>query len=342
MDPLTQGVVGALASQQLAKPKLWLSASVLGFLSGLAPDLDIFLRSDTDPLLALEYHRQFTHSLFFVPIGGLLCALFFYGVMHFILNKKSLPFKTTYLYCTLGYATHGLLDACTTYGTQLLWPLSDMRVAWNTISIIDPLYTLPLLSMIVLAAVYRSKKIAAVGLCWLIAYSVFGIIQRERAETFAWELAATRGHQPITLEAKPSFANLLVWKVVYSTDDLYYVDAVRAGWGLSYYEGQSIPKLDVSRDFPDLATDSQQAKDIERFRWFSNGYLAVSPVYENRIIDIRFSFLPNEIRGLWGIEIDPSLEASAHVNYLDDRTRDSQTFTNLWRMLVGEQSKTLP
>jgi len=36
---------------------------MLGFLSGMAPDLDILIRSSTDPLLSLEYHRQFTHFL---------------------------------------------------------------------------------------------------------------------------------------------------------------------------------------------------------------------------------------------------------------------------------------
>ena len=78
MDPLTQGVVGAVASQQPASRKTILVATILGFFSGLAPDLDIFIRSDKDPLLALEFHRQFTHSLVFIPIGGLICAAVFY------------------------------------------------------------------------------------------------------------------------------------------------------------------------------------------------------------------------------------------------------------------------
>ena len=50
MDPLTQGVVGAVVSQQPANRKTYLLATILGFLSGLAPDLDIFIRSNEDPL----------------------------------------------------------------------------------------------------------------------------------------------------------------------------------------------------------------------------------------------------------------------------------------------------
>lgn len=97
-------------------------AGVLGLLSGLAPDLDALIKSQSDPLLALEFHRQFTHSLFFIPIGSLICALVLH---HLIAKRRGLSFKQSWLFCALGYGTHALLDACTTYGTQLLWPLTN-------------------------------------------------------------------------------------------------------------------------------------------------------------------------------------------------------------------------
>ena len=79
MDPITQGTIGAVLPQALGKKNLGIVA-LLGFLSGMAPDLDIFIRSSTDPLLSLEYHRQFTHSIVFIPFGGLICALFLFVV----------------------------------------------------------------------------------------------------------------------------------------------------------------------------------------------------------------------------------------------------------------------
>ena len=86
MDPLTQGTIGAVLPQALSKKNLGIVA-LLGFLSGMAPDLDILIRSSTDPLLSLEYHRQFTHSLIFIPFGGLICALILFTVF-----KKISPF----------------------------------------------------------------------------------------------------------------------------------------------------------------------------------------------------------------------------------------------------------
>lgn len=87
--------------------------------------------------------------------------------------------------------------------------------------------------------------------------------------------------------------------------DQFYVDAVRVGIDVRVYPGAVVNKLDVARDFPALDSGSQQAKDIERFRWFSNDYLAPDPGFPNRITDIRYSMIPNEVQGLWSIEIDP-------------------------------------
>ena len=88
---------------------------MLGALAGMAPDLDVLIRSGTDPLLFLEYHRQFTHSVAFAPIGALVVA-----TATLCLIKSS--FKTfieRYWICLAGYFSHGILDATTTYGTQL-------------------------------------------------------------------------------------------------------------------------------------------------------------------------------------------------------------------------------
>ena len=143
MDPVTQGAVGAAFAQTTAKKNNILLIGFIGFLAGLAPDLDALIQSSDDPILFLEYHRQFSHSLFFIPFGSLLVALFIFPFV-----RGSISLKMVYLASFLGYATHGLLDACTSYGTQLFWPFSDERVTWNNISIVDPLFTIPILILL--------------------------------------------------------------------------------------------------------------------------------------------------------------------------------------------------
>ena len=160
-----------------------------------------------------------------------------------------------------------------------------------------------------------------------------GLWQRNVAVDMGWALAEQRGHTPLRLEAKPSFANILVWKIVYETEDLFYVDAVRAGIVPRVFEGGSVEKLNIDRDMPWLDMSSQQARDIERFRWFSNGYIARDPIYANRVIDIRYSMIPNEVAPLWSIELTPDAKKEAHANYLVHREADSARMNKMWEML---------
>jgi inner membrane protein len=330
MDPLSQATLGAAAAQSLIKKSDLARIALIGALAGMAPDLDVLIQSSTDPLLQLEYHRQFTHSLVFIPIGALLCAVAFWPFM-----RLHMSFKAIWLTALAGYATHGLLDACTTYGTLLLWPFSDARIAWNTISVIDPVFTLPLLGFVIAAGVKKSQFIGRLGMAWVALYLSIGVIQEERAIAAGEALAADRGHAPAVVSAKPSFGNLLLWKTVYEYDDRFWVDAVRAGGDVTIIEGDHVARLNLQSSFPWLNTDSQQARDVERFRWFSNDYLAVDRDDPLLIVDMRYSHLPNEIKGLWGIRLDPNASTDQHVTWVARRSADSERFEQLWAMLQG-------
>ena len=332
MDPLTQGVLGATLPQASSNSRHVASAGILGFLAGMAADLDVLIRSDVDPLLFLEYHRQFSHSLVFIPVGGLICAL----LLHLVIGRRrGLSFRQSWLFCTLGYATHAVLDACTTYGTMLFWPFSEARIAWNTISIIDPLFTVPLVLGVVLAAKRARPLFARLALLWAVAYMGLGLWQRNEAIAMGMALAAERGHTPLRLEAKPSFANILVWKVVYETAERYHVDAVRAHFAPRVFSGDSVEKLVIARDMPWLDLDSQQARDIERFRWFSNGYIARDPLYKNRVIDIRYSMIPNEVAPLWSLELRPGAGREEHAAYRVHRNVEEGRAALMWNMISG-------
>ena len=347
MDPISQASLGASLSQSFANDKSkQFGALVIGALSGMAPDLDVFINSDTDPLLFLEFHRQFTHSLIFIPFGALICSLIFYPLFnskwaHREWMPARLSFAQIYLFSFLGYATHGLLDACTSYGTQLFWPFSNVRVAWNTVSIIDPLFTLPVIILIALATYRKKVRYARIAFAYAVIFLSLGIIQNQRAENAVYALAEQRGHTVERIQVKPSFANRHVWKLIYEYDGHYYVDAVKLLLKTELIPGTSIQKLDVKRDYPWLPEDSQQAKDIERFRWFSDGFLAVSRRDENLVTDVRYSFLPNRVDSMWGVVVNKELidegKLDVHVEYEMVRNLDEQTYQLFFEMLFYDK-----
>ena len=330
MDPFTQGIVGTTAAQAIAKKDKLITASLIGLLAGLAPDIDIFIRSESDPLLFLEYHRHFTHSLIFIPFGALICSLVFY---YTFAQRLSLSFRQTFVYSFFGYATHGIIDSFTSYGTLLYWPFSHDRVAWNTISVIDPLFTIPIFIFLVFAIFKGNKTFTVYAIVWVLVYQTVAYSQKNRAEEIILNHAQKTGHNVVTLEAKPSFGNIVVWKVIYSTNDKYYVNAIRLGLDHKIYHGESIDKLSIKKSFRWLDNKSQQAIDLEKFRWFSNGYLAVDKDESNKVYDIRFSTVPNQVEGLWGIRLDENKNMYEHVEYITNRKRDSASFKIILDMI---------
>lgn len=330
MDPVTQGLLGATAAGLAADRERLPAAAFVGALAGMAPDADVLIRSSTDPLLFLEYHRHFTHSLVFIPVGALICAALFHPVM-----RRWLRFRESLLFCLLGYATHAVLDACTTYGTQLFWPFSDQRVAWNWISVVDPLFTVPALALLAVALWRRARRPIMVAALWMGLYMGVGVLQHDRAEAAGRALAATRGHAAEDLSAKPSFGNLVVWKTIYAEAGRFHVDAVRVGLGTTTYAGETAERLDLPRHIPWLDPASQQARDVERFRWFSSDYLAVRPGRPDEVVDVRYSLVPNEIDPLWGIRLRRDAPADAHVTYFAARDADADARRAFLAMYLG-------
>jgi len=332
MDLLTQGLLGTAMAQSGARKQDLRLATGIGFFAGIAADMDILIQSENDPLLNIEFHRHFTHSLFFVPLGALLVALVLWPFL-----RKRLPFLRLYLFTFLGYCLSGVLDAFTSYGTHLLWPVSDARIAWNTISVIDPVFTLILLIAGIIAFRKHKSTPARIGLLLAALYMSFGWMQLQRAHTLAEELIAERGHQAQSVLVKPTLGNMVLWRSIYEFDGKFYVDAIRLGlWSDSrIYAGESIKKFVFDRDLNQVPAGSVLAADIARFAHFSDGYLAIRPEQPNVLIDVRYSNLPMTVAPLWGIEINTD-QPDRHAKYALYRDSSSATREKFLKLLLGD------
>lgn len=97
--------------------------------------------------------KPFNWTVF--AISTAVCALFGYWLWSrwFVTQQDDVQ------YSYLGWVhlffwsilTHPILDAFTGYGTQLFQPFSDYRVQWDTVSIVDPLYTVPFAASLFIA-----------------------------------------------------------------------------------------------------------------------------------------------------------------------------------------------
>jgi inner membrane protein len=238
----------------------------------------------------------------------------------------------------LGYATHGLLDACTSYGTLLFWPFSNERVTWNNISIVDPLFTIPILILVGTAIKTRKRLFSFFAIGWIIFYLSLGFVQYERALSAANELAYSRGHSPQRLTLKPSFGNLILWKSIYQHEEKFYVDAIRTVQSSTWCSGESIRIFDYQFHLPNLEQDSQQRKDIERFRWFSQDYLGFDKE-KNMVTDVRYSMIPNQIAPMWGLVIDNQRGINEHAIWWTSRGLENSQLALFKQMLSGKHCR---
>src|SRR5690606_4577924 len=124
--------------------------------------------------------------------------------------------------------THPLLDSFTSYGTQLFLPFSDYRVELNTIFIIDPAYTLPMLIALIAVMFYRRtsttrKRIMYTGIALSHAYLLFTIFNKYVMVEPALKAAMERQDLEVEqYQTIPAPLQNFLWQGLIKTTDGYY------------------------------------------------------------------------------------------------------------------------
>ena len=309
MDPVSQGIVGAAAAQLCLARKGPRRVWLYGALGGMAPDLDVLIRSTSDPLLHLEYHRHFTHGLAFSPLGGLLVALPFLWKKEGGKLKQRAEAKWILMACVIGYATHGLLDLCTSYGTVVLWPMTEKRFALDWISIVEPIFTLPLCVGVFLAQRRSQLRYSLAAVILSFGYLLLGAYQHSRGVDAQQQLAAYRATEAVHGRVMPSLASIRTWRSVYQYVDQTGQTRLQADviqtpllGATRIIEGGTIRALDVQAE-SNWTQNSQVRRDLNRFRFFADGLLAQVPEEPSLVGDMRYSIDPAAFQPLWGLRV---------------------------------------
>lgn len=302
MDPVTHAALGAACSQAiLGKYNKYIPWRV-GALAAMAPDLDIFIRFKNDPMSIEFWHRNFTHSLLFIPLGGLLVALFF-----LCFSRYRMSWKITLCAALVGYSTHGLLDALTSYGTVLLWPVSYMRFSWDIIAIVDPFFTIPLILGIASSIIYQNQKGVMLGLLLASIMLLFNYIQHHRALQSIQEFAIQQKLQLTNIRAMPELASSVYWRVIAKKNHCLIINEVHT----SMFKRSSISpvaQIPLFSSIPSQTLTSGQQRDLAIFSWFTDDYVIIAQQKPLILADGRYTIGTNPLYSLWGVECLPNKE----------------------------------
>jgi inner membrane protein len=334
VDNLTHAALGLCAGLAVRRKSAPLAATVVAALiASELPDVDLLLRSAEDPLMAFRWHRHFSHSLLLWPLLAAIAAT----IAYLFWRRRGSRWSDLYPPALAAGLSHVLNDACTSYGTLILWPFSEARIAWDSLPIIDITLTLPLIILGLLAWKRDARTLAILGTSWFIFYAGLGRFQHGRAED---ALLAHLGTQPTRLAIKPTISNLLLWRGIWEADGQWHTAAIRVGLG-----GETIITPGESRQvwqtnnplMPPVGTRSRRL--LEDFSRFTGGWNSVQLAEDGGVLvgDIRFAMLPLRADPLWAVHFKNG--EPAHFEMRMDRRIREGDWDTLGSLLLGRPVK---
>lgn len=278
------------------------------------------------------------HSILFAVIASYLIGLFVFWLYNTGKRKRTTQRKDWIWLFFLSIFTHPLLDSFTPYGTQLFLPFSDYRVAFNNISVVDVLYTIPFLFCIVVTLFFKRSnpkriKWAKAGIYISSVYMLLTIGNKLYINT-VFKRSFEEANIPYNrFSVQPTILNNVLWYGVAETDNNFYV---------GFYSVTDIKnRMDTiftiakNHDLLDI-----YHPDIKTLRWFSNEYFKLrreNPFAEVEYIDVRYPFLdPNDPDSYLFtfplMRIEDRYDIKPYER--SDKVNDNG-FNNFWKRLKG-------
>lgn len=306
MDSITQAALGASVGYGFLGNK----GVIIGAAIATIPDLDILLFPLYSDLERISLHRGFSHSILFSIIGAIILGL----VLKRIKWTKMIDLPRLILFTWLALFTHIILDTFTTYGTQLFLPFSDYRAGFDSINIVDPFYTIPLiLGLFFSLVIYRKRKNQSfynyVGLAISTLYLLYTLGIKSYVNGNIEEVLSTQNISYNSMLTVPVKFGGIIWYAVAKDNQGLYIG--------KYILGQEDEII-----FHYFPSNDNLLKDLDpwlvnRMKWFAKGYYTVAE-YDNKI---RIYNMQCDMQGIRGygkykaptafyFEIDPNPDGS--------------------------------
>ncbi|MCL9776272.1 metal-dependent hydrolase [Vibrio methylphosphonaticus] len=328
MDSITQAALGATVAGAIAGKQCNAKVLLAGALLGTLPDLDVVLDYG-DAVQNTIKHRGFSHSLLILPPIALLISWLYCRRY----SDSFWTFSRVFFLTVSVLVTHTLLDAMTTYGTQLIWPF-DGYFELRNVFIIDPLYTLPLLFAIGVALVFKQKGGKWCQRVVLLSTLYLGwgyLSQQFIADRVEQNLVAQNlPNQQVLIT--PTAFNTVLWRIVVMDDGQYWE-------GLASVLDKDKHINFISRPLGHWPLE-EKPSTLTGLKAFSHDYLNYR-VEDNKLIvsDLRLGMANNLSFEFVFAELDKSgnwalLEATQRY----PSEKDFDLLAPLWLRLMGNQT----
>ena len=224
MDPITHAIIGATVARATTpdragqtplpvRTRTWIGGVAAAF-----PDID-YVTLLIDPLSYIsDWHRAETHSVILLPLWALLLGLLIATAI-----RRRAQWREITLICGLAIASHILSDLTTSWGTQIFAPLSDYRPSLGTTFIIDPFFTLIILTGLIISTVRNSRIAAQTAITTLITYVAIQALLKNQVYEIAESQLILNRWQQAKIFTMPQPVSPFNWKIIVSEGEQYHV-----------------------------------------------------------------------------------------------------------------------
>ncbi len=373
MDSITHALLGAVTSQLGFRQRIGRDATLVAAGSAVVADLDILIT----PLLTLTgteepgfsimaNHRGITHSMLITPIMAAGVAGVWWWFKRSMIERRNglnseggesvsaARFGLLYVCVLIAMLSHPLLDIFTSYGTQILLPLSHRRFAFDAVPIVDIIYTPILILTLVVCYVFRKTKkesckstliVGWLGFIFSTAYIGAGLgvhdyILFRLARPVNGEIDRSDPLERCEIHAYPQLGTIFVWRVVSRCRHEWKVGMVNILFGVDSGKLRWNKTEVVDNDWIERA---KSIPEVKLFDWFTMGQMRAAYVHKNGrhlvdLYDMRYGIRPDSLESLWTVRVDfDSLGQVWGVEYVQQHRRGKlnelvcQSWQDIWK-----------
>ena len=326
MDPIAHVLAGAAVAQLGFRQRIGRQATWAAVAATVTLDFDVFLGPLATRFAAagnnhFTEHRGLSHSLLAVPVLAAVFGGAWWLIRRRILRRRAgglgqaapVPFWLMYACVFLALLVHPLLDGCTSYGTQLLAPLTDTRYAFDLVPILDLFFT-GILAATVLAC-FATRRLAArmepqgslmlgrAGFLLALAYLAGGLALHDEAITQG--RALTGEANIVRADAYPALGSILTWRVVVETDKEWLALRIRP---LSEAPNPAPAQESAEKDWSPWIVRARTLPQAREYEWFAMGRVRTSYRREGGLHvvdfhDLRYGASLSSVDSLWPLRV---------------------------------------
>jgi len=338
LDSVTHIAIGICAGELVAGKKLGKTALLWGAIANSFPDIDVATSLWMNPADSLLAHRGFTHSILFQLLLIPLAAYF----LKRLYSKKDFSFNGWMLLIGSNLFLHIFLDALTAYGTGWFEPFSHYRVSFNTIFILDPLFSISFIIGAIILLVKKAnspsrQKIARTCVIISGSYLLFTMVNKVNVNEKIEDSLTRSKISNENYLSTPTPLNNFLWYVV-----AHDSNGIHIGYYSIFDKIKNIQFTTIIRN-PHLTDSLKGNSDVEKLVRFSQGYYMLEK--ENDVVifsDLRMGQL-----GGWANPAAPFV----FRYFLSERPNNSLmiqkgrmeamqdgAFGKLWNRIKGERN----